>query len=212
MQFHVIPHVRSSETIKLKIKLAFLKPQLRIEKKKHDNPEEFPIHFVHANSSWNEEPANPRLNPLYKKLEIKGKNRLITNFWVASQEAGDPYVFMTWVIEVCRSLERDRYVQKKTEKNRKQSNTTLETPDKMSIQSMLPCFERQMKSVDSLMQRPERQNMEGNSRKIEAAAMWRRNATRDREGCVRMHYCQVTPSWPFLETVRTTTPGNVMRA
>jgi len=51
MQFHVIPNVRSSDTIKLKIKLAFLKPQLRIEKEnKHDNPEEFPIHFVHANS------------------------------------------------------------------------------------------------------------------------------------------------------------------
>jgi hypothetical protein len=54
-------------------------------------------HFVQANPSLNEKPANPIRNPLYKKLEgtneKEKKSRLITNFWVASREAGRPICF-----------------------------------------------------------------------------------------------------------------------
>jgi len=108
---------------------------------------------VHANVFGNEKPANPILNPLYKKLKGTNERKESPNYKFLGGEprSWQPICFYDSNDQVGKSRTRSLCAMKE-EKIRK--CPTLETPDKMSIQSMPSRFERQMKSVDSLMQRP----------------------------------------------------------
>jgi len=132
----------------------FWRPQLRIEKKNSAIP--IPLaHFVYANSSRIEEKANPITQSTVQEVGNRKEKRTSPNYKFLGDEprSWQPICFMTRVIG-SESLERDRYVQKREKsaqaKHPNPWNTRQDVHPVYAIR-----FERQMKSVNSLMQRPE---------------------------------------------------------
>ena len=124
----------------------------------------------------------------------KWKNRLITNFlgWRAEKMAA--HMFYEDPSDRIVSLGRNRYVQRKRNQQAKYplpQNTRL-----ITLQSM-PSLFRKTKEICKIrwcnapMSEMWKEKVVRSRRK---PCDWR-NATRDREGCVRIHYYQVTFSW-----------------
>jgi len=116
-----------------------------------------PIHFVHAEPLPNERPANPTLKATVQEdrnQQKKKSKRLITDFHGGEpRRCRQPICFFIASSPNGRigSLERNRC--SKGKKNPQAKGPFPVNTNQNAVQSMPPCFKKQMKP--SLMQRPE---------------------------------------------------------